>query len=197
MGKIRVAVAGVGNCASALLQGIEFYRETPAATDVEIVPGLMNRDIGGYLPGDIEVVAAFDIDRRKVGRPVTEAIFAPPNCTKRFVERMPAGGPVVGMGPVMDGVAPHMADYPDDRTFLPSSERPCDVDRVLRDSGAEILVNYLPVGSEAATRFYAEACLRTGVSLVNCIPVFIASDPEWADRFRKAGDAVLVATVSF
>jgi myo-inositol-1-phosphate synthase len=87
----------------------------------------------------------------------------------------------------MDGVAPHMADYPDDRTFLPSSEPPCDVERVLRDSGAEILVNYLPVGSEAATRFYAEACLRTGVSLVNCIPVFIASDPAWADRFRKAG----------
>jgi len=87
----------------------------------------------------------------------------------------------------MDGVAPHMADYPDDRTFLPSSEPPCDVEGVLRDSGAEILVNYLPVGSEAATRFYAEACLRTGVSLVNCIPVFIASDPAWADRFRKAG----------
>jgi myo-inositol-1-phosphate synthase len=91
------------------------------------------------------------------------------------------------MGPVMDGVAPHMADYPDDRTFLPSSEPPCDVEDVLRDSGAEILVNYLPVGSEAATRFYAEACLRTGVSLVNCIPVFIASDPAWAERFRRAG----------
>ena len=187
MGKIRIAVVGIGNCASALLQGIEFYRETPAADDGEIVPGLMNRDIGGYLPGDIAVVAAFDIDRRKIGRPVTEAIFAPPNCTKRFVERMPAGGPVVRMGPVLDGVATHMADYPDDRTFLRSSEPPCDVERVLRDSGAEILVNYLPVGSEAATRFYAEACLRTGVSLVNCIPVFIASDPAWADRFRKAG----------
>ena len=101
-----------------------------------------------YLPGDIELVAAFDIDRRKVGRPVTEAIFAPPNCTKRFVERMPVDGPIVRMGPVMDGVAPHMADYPDDRTFLPSSDPPCDVERVLRDSGAEILVNYLPVGSE-------------------------------------------------
>jgi myo-inositol-1-phosphate synthase len=100
---------------------------------------------------------------------------------------MPAGGPIVHMGPIMDGVAPHMADYPDDRTFLPSSEPPCDVEKVLRDSGAEILVNYLPVGSEEATRFYAEACLKTGVSLVNCIPVFIASDPAWADRFRKAG----------
>jgi myo-inositol-1-phosphate synthase len=187
MDKIRIAVAGVGNCASALLQGIEFYRDTPPPVGGGSVPGLMNRDIGGYLPGDIEAVAAFDIDRRKVGRPVTEAIFAPPNCTERFVGRMPAGGPIVRMGPVMDGVAPHMADYPDDQTFLPSSEPPCDVERVLRDSGAEILVNYLPVGSETATRFYAEACLRTGVSLVNCIPVFIASDPEWADRFRKAG----------
>jgi myo-inositol-1-phosphate synthase len=187
MGKIRIAVAGVGNCASALLQGIEYYRDAPAAPPGELIPGLMNRDIGGYLPGDIAIVAAFDIDRRKVGRPVYEAIFSPPNCTKRFVERMPHGGPTVMMGPVLDGVAPHMADYPDDRTFLPSSEAPCDVERVLRDSGAEILVNYLPVGSEAATRFYAEACLRAGVSLVNCIPVFIASDPEWADRFRRAG----------
>jgi myo-inositol-1-phosphate synthase len=184
MGKIRIAVAGVGNCASALLQGIEYYRNAPAGG---FVPGLMNRDIGGFLPGDIEVVAAFDIDRRKVGRPVFEAVFAPPNCTKRFVERMPGGGPVVRMGPVMDGVAPHMADYPDDRTFLPSTEPPCDVEAVLRESGAEILVNYLPVGSEAATRFYAEACLRAGVSLVNCIPVFLASDPAWAERFRRAG----------
>jgi myo-inositol-1-phosphate synthase len=147
----------------------------------------MNRDIGGYLPGDIEIVAAFDIDRRKVGLPVYEAIFSPPNCTKRFLERMPAGGPAVQMAPVLDGVAPHMAEYPPGQTFLPSSEPPCDVEAVLRESGAEILVNYLPVGSEAATRFYAEACLRAGVSLVNCIPVFIASDPQWAKRFRDAG----------
>ena len=103
MGKIRVAVVGIGNCASALAQGIEFYREAPAAADADFVPGLMNHDIGGYLPGDIAIVAAFDIDRRKVGRPLTEAIFSPPNCTKRFVGRMPAGGPVVRMGPVMDG----------------------------------------------------------------------------------------------
>jgi myo-inositol-1-phosphate synthase len=187
MGKIRIAVAGVGNCASALLQGIEFYRDDRSARRGDFIAGLMNRDIGGYLPGDIEVVAAFDIDRRKVGLPVREAIFSPPNCTKRFVASMPAGGPIVRMGPVLDGVAPHMADYPDDQTFLPSTEPPCDVERVLRESGAEILVNYLPVGAEMATRHYAEACLRTGASLVNCIPVFIASDPEWADRFRRAG----------
>lgn len=187
MGQIRVAIAGVGNCCSALLQGIEFYREEGSEPREGFVPGLMSRDVGGYLPGDIEVVAAFDIDRRKVGRLLSEAIFSPPNCTKRFVESMPPGGPVVRMGPVLDGIAPHMADYPDDRTFLPSEEEPCDVERVLRESGAEILVNYLPVGSEEATRHYAEACLRTGVSLVNCIPVFIASDPDWAGRFRRAG----------
>jgi myo-inositol-1-phosphate synthase len=187
MGKIRVAVAGVGNCASALVQGIEYYRDSPEAPPGDFIPGLMNRDIGGYLPGDIEVVAAFDIDRRKVGLPLREAIFSPPNCTKRFVDRMPAGGPVVRMAPPLDGVAAHMADYPPERTFLPSGEPPCDVEAVLRESGAEILVNYLPVGSEQATRFYAEACLSAGASLVNCIPVFIASDPAWADRFRRAG----------
>jgi myo-inositol-1-phosphate synthase len=187
MQRIRIAIAGVGNCASALVQGIEFYRDAPAAPDGDFIAGLMNREVGGYRPGDIEVVAAFDIDRRKVGRPLHEAIFSPPNCTKRFVGAMPARSPIVRMGPVLDGVAPHMSEYPDDRTFLPSSGPPCDVEAVLRDSGAEILVNYLPVGSDAATRYYAEACLRTGVSLVNCIPAFIASDPEWADRFRVAG----------
>ncbi|MBI5576207.1 MAG: inositol-3-phosphate synthase [Deltaproteobacteria bacterium] len=187
MPEIRVAVAGVGNCASALLQGIEFYRNAPAHAAEDFIPGLTNRDLGGYLPGDIRIVAAFDIDRRKVGRPVGEAIFAPPNCTKRFVADMPAGGPVVLMGPVLDGVAPHMKDYPEDQTFLPSDEHPCDVEAVLRESGAEILVNYLPVGSEAASRYYAEACLAAGVSLVNCIPVFLASDPAWAERFRLRG----------
>jgi len=187
MQKIRIAIAGVGNCASALVQGIEFYRGATAERDGDFISGLMNLEVGGYRPGDIEVVAAFDIDRRKVGRPLNEAIFSPPNCTKRFVGPMPAGSPIVQMGPVLDGVAPHMHEYPDDRTFLPASGPPCDVEAVLRDSGAEILVNYLPVGSEEAARFYAERCLRTGVSLVNCIPVFIASDPEWAERFRRAG----------
>jgi myo-inositol-1-phosphate synthase len=188
---IRIAVAGVGNCASALLQGIEFYRGVPGHTADAFVPGLMNPEIGGYLPGDIEVVAAFDIDRRKVGLPVGEAIFALPNCTKKFVPEMPGGGPAVLMGPVLDGVAPHMRDYPEDRTFLPSDEPPCDVRKALRDSGAEILVNYLPVGSEEASRFYAEACLDTGVSLVNCIPVFLASDPAWSERFRHRGIPII------
>jgi myo-inositol-1-phosphate synthase len=191
MPKIRIAVAGVGNCASALLQGIEYYRNAARAAGGAFIPGLTNPEIGGYLPGDIEVVAAFDIDRRKVGRPVGEAIFAAPNCTKKFVADMPGSGPVVRMAPVLDGVALHMRDYPEDQTFLPADEPPCDVEGVLRESGAEILVSYLPVGSEEATRFYAEACLSSGVSLVNCIPVFIASDPEWSERFRERGIPII------
>ncbi len=186
MPEIRVAVAGVGNCASALVQGIEYYRNVDAPPD-GFIPGLMSPDIGGFRPGDIEIVAAFDIDRRKVGRPLREAIFAPPNCTPTFVHALPPGGPVVRMAPVLDGVAAHMREYPDERTFLPSDEAPCDVEAVLRDSGAEILVNYLPVGSEEATRHFAEICLSAGVSLVNCIPAFVASDPAWAARFRARG----------
>jgi myo-inositol-1-phosphate synthase len=191
MHKIRIAVAGVGNCASALLQGVEYYRKIDGTAAGAFIPGLMNHEIGGYRPGDIEVVAAFDIDRRKVGRPVGEAIFSAPNCTKRFVPDMPGGGPVVRMGPVLDGVAPHMRDYPEDQTFLPADDAPCDVEGTLRESGAEILVNYLPVGSEKAARFYAEACLAAGVSLVNCIPVFIASDPGWSERFRQRGIPII------
>ncbi|MGZ8440126.1 MAG: inositol-3-phosphate synthase [Candidatus Deferrimicrobiaceae bacterium] len=190
MPRIRVAVAGVGNCASALLQGIEYYRsagESPGAN----LAGLINLDIGGYRPGDIEVVAAFDVDRRKVGLPVGRAIFSPPNCTPKFVDGIPDGGPIVRMGPILDGVAPHMQEYPEDRTFVPSEEAPCDVEAVLRDSGAEILVNYLPVGSDEATKFYAKICLSTGVSMVNCIPVFIASDPEWAARFQSRGIPII------
>ncbi len=184
MPKIRVAVAGVGNCASALLQGIEYYRNAGESSGTDI-SGLMTLDIGGYRPGDVEIVAAFDIDRRKVGRPVGEAIFSPPNSTPKFVDTVPETGAIVRMAPVLDGVAAHMREYPEDRTFVPSGETPCDVEAVLRDSGAEILINYLPVGSEEATRFDAESCLSTGVSLVNCIPSFIASDPEWAARFRS------------
>lgn len=191
MGNIRLAIAGVGNCASALVQGIEHYGAASGAPTGAFFDGLIHRDVGGYLPGDIEVVAAFDIDRRKVGLPLREAIFAAPNCTPRFVERMPAGGPTVRMAPVLDGVAPHMRDYPDRQTFLPSDAPPCDVEAVLRESGAEILVCYMPVGSEQAVRFYAEACLATGVSLVNCVPVFVVSDPAWGERFREKGIPVI------
>jgi myo-inositol-1-phosphate synthase len=189
MGSIRIAIAGVGNCAGALVQGLSLYSGQGRAGG-DYAPGLIHPDVGGYGPGDIEVVAAFDVDARKVGKPLSEAIFAPPNCTPRFADPLP-GGPVVRMAPVLDGVAPHMADYPPERTFLPASLPPCDVEAALRESGAEILLCYLPVGSEEAVRFFARACLATGVSLVNCVPVFIVSDPAWGERFRAAGIPVV------
>ena len=143
MDKIKIAIVGVGNCASSLIQGIYYYRNKGAGDSI----GLMHWDIGGYEPGDIEVVAAFDIDRRKVGRDVSEAIFAPPNCTAVFCDDVPEMGVEVSMGHVLDGVAPHMKDYPEKQTFVVADEEPVDVVEVLRESGAEILLNYLPVGS--------------------------------------------------
>ncbi len=183
MRKIRVAIAGVGNCASSLVQGIEFYK---AREDDELA-GLMHPKIGEWGCSDIEIVAAFDVDRRKVGRPVEEAIFAKPNCTRIFQRALPVTHVMVRMGPILDGVAQHMVDYPEDDAFRPADEPPVDVAEVLAESGAEVLVCFLPVGSERATRHYAQACLETGVAMVNCIPVFIASEPEWAERFRRAG----------
>ncbi|HYO08388.1 MAG TPA: inositol-3-phosphate synthase [Tepidisphaeraceae bacterium] len=180
--KIRIAVAGVGNCASSLVQGIAWYATSPdrAAT------GLAFPRIGGFGVDDLEIVAAFDVDRRKVGRPLEEAVFAAPNNTQVFCRDLPRSGVVVQMGEVLDGVAEHMNEYPPAARFEPASDRAVDVARALRDSAAEILVNYLPVGSQRATEHYALACLEAGVSLVNCIPVFIASDPAWAQRFTEA-----------
>ncbi|MEN8181099.1 MAG: inositol-3-phosphate synthase [Myxococcota bacterium] len=183
--RIRVAIAGVGNCASSLLQGIDHYRDVPA--EDHQAWGLMHLEMGGYRPEHVEVVAAFDVDRRKVGRPLHEAAFAPPNCTQAISGRVRESDVAVQMAPVFDGVAPHMADYPDHRSFRPASERPVDVAAHLAESGAEILVSYLPVGSQKAVAHYAEACLEAGVSLVNCVPVFIVSDPQWGERFRAAG----------
>ena len=183
MKSIRVAIAGVGNCASSLIQGLEYYKNR----DQDTSAGLMHARIGDWGPSDIEVVAAFDIDRRKVGKPVEEAIFAKPNCTKVFQSALPVSEVVVQMGPVLDGVAPHMADYADDEAFRPADEEPVDVVQVLKDAKAEVLVCYMPVGSEKAVRHYARACLEADVAMVNCVPVFIASDPEWAEKFRAAG----------
>lgn len=184
MSEIRIAIVGVGNCASSLVQGIHYYRNrTP-----EDAIGLMHWSIGGYTPGDIRVVAAFDIDRRKVGKDVSEAIFAEPNCTAIFCPEIPASGVVVQMGRMLDGYSDHMAAYDAPFTFVPAQETEpskADVIRVLQDSGAEVLMNYLPVGSEAATRFYAECALEAGVAFVNNIPVFIASDSVWAQRFAE------------
>ncbi len=186
MSKIHIAIAGVGNCASSLLQGIEFYR-----TSGDDPIGLMHGEVRGYRVEDLEVVAAFDVDVRKVGRDVSEAIFAPPNCTKVFYPEVPHSGVTVNMGPVLDGVADHMANYPEDRTFKVADAPPTDVAKTLQESGAEVLVNYLPVGSEKAARYYAESALEAGCALVNCIPVFIASDPHWARRFERAGVPVV------
>jgi myo-inositol-1-phosphate synthase len=133
------------------------------------------------------VVAAFDIDARKVGKRLDEALVALPNCTTRFVKRLPNYDVEVAMGPLLDGVAPHMADYPDEQTFIVAKRKPVNVAEQLRKSGAEILLNYLPVGSQQATKAYAQACLDVGVSFLNCMPVFIVSDPEWAGRFAQKG----------
>ena len=184
-GAIRIAIAGVGNCASALLQGIDYYRDRSA--DERDAWGLMHLEMGGYTPEDVEVVAAFDVDRRKVGRPLHEAAFAQPNCTTAIRDGLRESPVVVQMGQAADGIAPHMADYPEAHSFRLSDARPVDVEAVLRDTRADVLVSYLPVGSEKAVQYYAEACLATGVSLVNCVPVFIVSDPQWGERFREAG----------
>jgi myo-inositol-1-phosphate synthase len=183
--RIRIAIAGVGNCASSLLQGIEHYKARSA--DEHEAWGLMHLDMGGYHPEDVEVVAAFDVDRRKVGRPLHEAAFALPNCTAAIRDGLPESPIQVQMGPIHDGIAPHMADYPDHQAFRPATEKPVDVASVLAETRADILVSYLPVGSQKSAQAYAEACLETGVSFVNCIPVFIVSDPQWGERFRAAG----------
>jgi len=188
---IRVAIAGVGNCASSLLQGIAFYRQRLERDGVREAVGLMHYDLGGYLPGDVQCVCAFDIDRRKVGKPLEKAFLAPPNCTKVFHRNIGKTGVTVEMGPVLDGCADHMAAYPDDQRFIPARKDPVDLAAALGNSGAEILLCYLPVGSQKAAEAYAEACLAAGVSLVNCIPVFLVSDAAWAARFARAGIPVV------
>ena len=189
MSSIRVAVVGIGNCASSLVQGLEHYRE---GSNDNV--GLMHWEMGGYKPSDIKVVAAWDVDRRKVGLDVAEAIFAKPNCTAVFAPNVTATGTTVKMGKVLDGVAEHMDQYADDRTFIvadagqPTRE---DIISELRSSGADVLMNYLPVGSQEAPEFYAECALEAGVAFVNNIPVFIASDPVWAKKFEDAGVAII------
>jgi myo-inositol-1-phosphate synthase len=183
--RIRIAIAGIGNCASALIQGINYYTAERCS---ESVVGLMHARIGGYLPCDIEVVAAFDIDARKVGTDVADAIFAKPNCTKIFNPHVPATGVVVQMGPILDGVSEHMSDHPDDRRFIPSDAHQPAMSEVvaeLKRCRAEILLNYVPVGSEQAACFYADCALEAGVAFINNMPVFIASNEAYARRFLE------------
>jgi myo-inositol-1-phosphate synthase len=187
---INVAIIGVGNCASSLVQGLAYYQNGGANEQI----GLMHWDLGGYRPRDIKVVAAWDVDRRKIGKDVSEAIFEKPNCTAIFCDHVKPSGTIVEMGRVLDGYSEHMAEWPDNRTFLlsdaaePSKD---DVVRRLKDTETDVLLNYLPVGSQEATEFYAECALEAGVAFVNNIPVFIASDAQWAKRFEDAGIPII------
>ncbi|MEM2419582.1 MAG: inositol-3-phosphate synthase [Candidatus Bathyarchaeia archaeon] len=181
MAEIRVAIVGVGNSASALVQGVEYYKK---AKEGETVPGLMHVNFGGYHVRDIKFVAAFDVDKNKIGKDLSEAIFVKPNCCAKFAE-VPELGVKVQPGPILDGVANHMKEA--FHTYNEDEIKPVDVANALKKADAEILVNYLPVGSYNATRFYAQAALEAGCAFVNCIPEFIASDPIWSRKFEEKG----------
>jgi myo-inositol-1-phosphate synthase len=178
MGSVRVAIVGVGNCASSLVQGVEYYKDADPASRV---PGLMHVQFGPYHVRDIEFVAAFDVDAKKVGRDLAEAIVASENNTIKFCD-VPPTGVTVQRGPTLDGLGEYYTEV-----ISESDEEPADVVRALRESGADVLVSYLPVGSEQADRFYAQCAIDAGVAFVNALPVFIASDPVWAKKFADAG----------
>jgi myo-inositol-1-phosphate synthase len=182
MGSVGVAIVGVGNCAASLVQGVEFYRDAdPAAR----VPGLMHVQLGDYHVGDIEFVAAIDVDAKKVGRDLSEAIVASKNNTIKIAD-VPPLGITVARGHTLDGLGRYYRDMVEE-----SDDAPVDVVALLRESRADVLVCYLPVGSEAAAKFYAQAAIDAGVAFVNCLPVFIAGRPEWAERFRAAGVPII------
>ncbi|HSD05203.1 MAG TPA: inositol-3-phosphate synthase, partial [Nitrosopumilaceae archaeon] len=170
--KIRIAIAGIGNCASALIQGAHYYSKNPS----DIV-GLTAYNIGGYEPGDIEVVAVFDVADTKVGKDVSEAIYARPNNTVTVAE-VPKMGVTVQKGPTLDGIGRHLSQI-----VTPSKEPDVDVKKILKDTGAEMLVNYLPVGSTTAVRYYATQALEAGIGFINAMPVFIASESKWQQMF--------------
>jgi myo-inositol-1-phosphate synthase len=178
MGKVRIAIVGVGNCASSLVQGLEYYKD---AEDTTRVPGLMHVRFGPYHVSDVEVVAAFDVDAKKVGTDVAEAIYASENNTIKFAE-VPPTGVIVQRGPTLDGLGEYYTDI-----ITESDEPVADVVRVLRETRVDVMVCYLPVGSEQADKFYAQCAIDAGVAFVNALPVFIASDPVWADKFTRAG----------
>jgi len=178
MGSVRVAIVGVGNCASSLVQGVEYYKD---ANPEQRVPGLMHVELGGYHVRDVEFVAAFDVDAKKVGQDLAHAILASENNTIKFADVPPTGITVV-RGPTLDGLGKYYL-----QTITESDDEPVDVVQALRDSKADVLVCYLPVGSEDAARFYAQAAIDAGVGFVNALPVFIAGTKEWADKFTAAG----------
>jgi myo-inositol-1-phosphate synthase len=178
MGSIRVAIVGVGNCASSLVQGVEYYKDAPVDT---AVPGLMHVQFGPYHVRDVEFVAAFDVDDKKVGKDLAEAINSSENNTIRIAE-VPTTGVTVQRGPTLDGLGKFYR-----LTIDESAASPVDVVAALRSAEVDVLVSYLPVGSEEADKFYASCALEAGVAFVNALPVFIASDSEWAARFEEAG----------
>src|SRR5215471_16166184 len=182
MGSVRVAIVGVGNCAASLVQGVHYYRNAdPAAR----VPGLMHVQFGDYHVKDVEFVAAFDVDAKKVGQDLSAAIVASENNTIKICD-VPPTGVVVQRGPTLDGLGEYYRQI-----IAESDEQPADVALALRDCRADVLVSYLPVGSEEADRYYAQAAIDAGVAFVNALPVFIASDPEWAYKFTEAGVPII------
>ena len=183
--EIKIAIVGLGNCASALIQGIHYYQDVD--NNDQPISGLMHNSIEGYKPKSIKLVSAFDVDKRKVGRDISEAMFAKPNCTRVFCSKIPNFGINVKMGHILDGVAPHFKDFPEDKAFVVSDEASVDVAEELKKSGAEILVNFLPVGSENATKFYAEESLKANCAFINCMPVFLATNEEWVKKFEEKG----------
>ena len=182
MGSVRVAIVGVGNCASSLVQGVEYYKGADPASRV---PGLMHVRFGDYHVGDIEFVAAFDVDAKKVGRDLAEAIVASENNTIKICD-VPPTGVTVQRGPTYDGLGEYYREI-----ITESDEQPVDVTAALRESGADVLVSYLPVGSDQADKYYAQCAIDAGVAFVNALPVFIASDPEWARKFTEAGVPII------
>jgi myo-inositol-1-phosphate synthase len=179
---IKIAIAGVGNCASSLVQGLYYYKKI--TNNDELIPGLMHNVLGKYKISDIKPVAAFDVDKRKVGKDLSEAIFSPPNCTKTFCKNIPKLNVKVKMAPVLDGAAKIMKDYPEEKRFIVDSKKPTNVIKELKKSGAEVLISYVPVGSQKAAEFYAKAALEAGCALINCMPVFIVSNEGWAKKFE-------------
>lgn len=180
---IKIAIAGIGNCASSLIQGLYYYKKI--TNNDELIPGLMHNVLGKYKISDIKPVAAFDIDKRKVGKDLSEAIFSPPNCTKKFQKNILKTNVKVKMAPVLDGAAKIMQEYSEEKRFDIASKKPIDITKELKKSGAEVLINYVPVGSQKATEFYARAALNAGCAFINCMPVFIVSNEKWAKSFEK------------